>query len=112
MVFAIVGINVLPMLSTMLVLLVLVGGLALAFVPDAIALLGVGPVRAILISLDIVRRFPWSALGLIFGINVVSLFAAVLFGPMVTTAIGLALAILGFAVIADRARSGSDELSQ
>lgn len=66
---------------------------------DAVLISGVGPIRALLTSLLLVRRSFWSALGL-FLIGWVILWGmSVVWAPVAATVIGLMIALLGSAYI-------------
>ena len=47
-----------------LIILVFTLAILLSFVGDAIALVGVGPARAVELSAGVVRRYPWASIGL------------------------------------------------
>ena len=83
-----------------LVLLGVAAAVALAFVGEAIVLAEVGPLRAIALSVGVVRRNPWPTLGLLLVWMTVSLSLPRLADRLTATAPGLALAVAAYAFVA------------
>ena len=99
-VFLLVGLDVLPLLATLLIAPAIAAYVCLAFVGDAIAFAEVGPLRACALSFGVVRRNPWPSVGLLLVLLVASAGVARLFGQMAGSLPGAALAIVAYAFVA------------
>ncbi len=95
-----VGFDVVPLLAAVLVPLGVAAAVCLAFVGDSIVVAEVGPLRAIALSFQVVRRNPWATLGLLLVLTVVSVSVHGLVARLAGTVPGLALAIAAYAFVA------------
>lgn len=79
---------------------VVIVSVLIAFVAEAIALTGLGPVEATRLSVRVVRRHTWPAIGLILAGWLVLLSLPDLLGRLTGGGVGLALAIVVYAFVA------------
>jgi hypothetical protein len=96
----IVGVNATPLLASIALMLGIVAYLMLWFVPDAIVVSQVGPLRAIYLSIAVVRRYFWQTLGLASASMLISLGLGEIWRQLVDTAPGLLVAVIANAFIA------------
>ena len=78
----------------------LVGFACLAFVRDAIALVAVGPLRAVVLSFGVARRHPWPTVGFLVVAYVAAGALASLLARGTGTVAGVAVAVLAYAAVA------------
>lgn len=95
-VFQLLGVNVTPLLIPPL----LAAGLLLRFVPDSIAFNRVGPLRAVFLSVGVVRRNVWSSLGFVTVMLLTSSGLSLALGFLVNGPLGVALAVAAYSLVA------------
>lgn len=89
------GLNILPLLVALLSLPTIAAAIYLHFTPDAILVSDVGPLRAIYLSFNTVRRNFWATLGLVGSLLLISEGLPVLWLSQAKTPFGLLLGVLG-----------------
>lgn len=97
--FLIVGINIAPLLVAGLSIPAIAAAVYLAFTPDAIVVSEVGPLRAIYLSFNVVRRNFWATIALLASVVLISEGLRVLWLSQVDTPIGLLIGVLGNAFV-------------
>lgn len=95
-----VGINIVPLLTLVIVVPALWAMIFLYFAPDAIVVNEVGPIRAGYLSFNVVRRNFWPSVGFIVVVFVISVGLPLVWARFLDNAPGVLLALLGNAFIA------------
>jgi len=98
--FSVVGVNIAPLLGLLLVVPAMWAAIFLYFAPDAIVLSEVGPIRAVYLSFNVVRRNFWPSVGFIVVVFVISIGLPLVWARLLDNAPGVLLALLGNAFIA------------
>jgi hypothetical protein len=98
--FLVAGLDVLPLIASLLIVPAIAAYVCLAFVGDAIVFAGVGPLRACSLSFGVVRRSPWATIGLLLVLLIVSAGVARIGGGLADSLPGVALAIAAYAFVA------------
>lgn len=97
--FLLAGVNVAPLLVAGLSIPAIAAAIYLHFTPDAIVLSEVGPLRAIYLSFNVVRRNFWATIGLLGSFLLISEGLTVLWLSQADTPIGLLIGVLGNAFV-------------
>jgi len=95
----VVGLNIAPFVVAVISIPAIAAAIYLTFTPDAIVLGNVGPLRAIYLSFNVVRRNFWATLSFIGSVILISEGLGVLWRAQISTPIGLLIGVLGNAFI-------------
>ena len=98
--FALVGVNLAPLLTLAVLGPIVAAAIFFYFAPDAIVVSEVGPLRAGYLSFNIVRRNFWPAVGFIVVVFVISIGLPLVWTRMLGNVPGVMLALLGNAFVA------------
>lgn len=99
-VLALLGPALLGLVGLVVTGLVFVAGVLFAFVAEAIVLVGAGPLRAVRLSVDLVRRHVWPALGLLLVLWTVLFLVPEPLSRLTGSGPGLAVAVAVYAFVA------------
>lgn len=99
-VFALFGVDLLPLLGAAAATVGLAAAVGLAFVTEAIVVADAGPLRAVSLSVGVVRRHPWPTVGLLLVLWTVLFILPGLVGRLTGSAPGTVLAIAAYAFVA------------
>lgn len=97
--FLVAGFNIAPLLVAVVSIPAIAAAIYLTFTADAIVLSNVGPLRAIYLSFNVVRRNFWATLGFLGSVILISEGLGVLWRAYIGTPIGLLIGVLGNAFI-------------
>lgn len=98
-IFLAFGVNVLPLISSALIIPAIAAAIYLMFTPEAIVLTEVGPLRAAYLSFNVVRRNFWPTIGFLGSVLLITEGLSVLWRSQIGTPIGLLIGTLGNAFI-------------
>ncbi len=123
--FSVINLFLASLVVLAMAIVVVSAAILLTFVVDAIALAEVGPVRAVELSVGVVRRFPWGSIGLLLvsGVSLVTLpelarrlgagsIAGVIVAILVYAFIATGLALARMQFFADRVEQGQPGLGR